>query len=137
MYNALTSERLECKLSTLPRLLCTAEYPTPWSQYLEQRAFGRYGEVSPVLLWVQVGQCRKKLLRCGIDVNPGPAHAVYFASYEATKHALGGNEGESHEHHPLAAGVLHSLSWFEDSLIQNSRQWCSSHNLERCADEPF
>lgn len=37
--------------------------------------------------------------------DAGPAHAVYFASYEATKHALGGNEGENHEHHPLAAGA--------------------------------
>lgn len=35
----------------------------------------------------------------------GPAHAVYFASYEAVKHALGGNEGGKDEHHPLAAGV--------------------------------
>ena len=47
-----------------------------------------------------------------LTAKPGPAHAVYFASYEATKHALGGNEGESHEHHPLAAGAhcLHSCS---------------------------
>lgn len=34
----------------------------------------------------------------------GPAHAVYFATYEAVKHAMGGNEGEKHDHHPLAAG---------------------------------
>ena len=32
----------------------------------------------------------------------GPAHAVYFATYEAVKQAMGGNEGN--EHHPLAAG---------------------------------
>ena len=38
------------------------------------------------------------------DHGLGPAHAVYFASYEATKHALGGNEGGSEEHHPFAAG---------------------------------
>lgn len=42
----------------------------------------------------------------GTDSVAGPAHAVYFASYEATKHALGGNEGGSEEHHPLAAGAL-------------------------------
>jgi len=41
----------------------------------------------------------------GTDSVTGPAHAVYFASYEATKHALGGNEGGSEEHHPLAAGA--------------------------------
>jgi hypothetical protein len=38
----------------------------------------------------------------------GPAHAVYFASYEAVKHAMGGNEGGKHEHHPLAAGMTSS-----------------------------
>ena len=32
----------------------------------------------------------------------GPAHAVYFATYEVVKQAMGGNEGT--EHHPLAAG---------------------------------
>lgn len=35
-------------------------------------------------------------------VRTGPAHAVYFATYEAVKQAMGGNEGA--EHHPLAAG---------------------------------
>lgn len=34
----------------------------------------------------------------------GPAHAVYFATYEAVKQAMGGNNGT--EHHPLAAGNL-------------------------------
>lgn len=34
---------------------------------------------------------------------PGPAHAVYFATYEVVKQAMGGNEGT--EHHPLAAGI--------------------------------
>ena len=36
----------------------------------------------------------------------GPAHAVYFATYEAVKHAMGGNNGN--EHHPLAAGMKDS-----------------------------
>ncbi|KAJ4291200.1 Fe(2+) transporter [Kalmusia sp. IMI 367209] len=40
-----------------------------------------------------------------VIVGAGPAHAVYFASYEATKHALGGNEGGSEEHHPFAAVI--------------------------------
>jgi hypothetical protein len=34
---------------------------------------------------------------------PGPAHAIYFATYEAVKHAMGGNQAGVH--HPLAAGV--------------------------------
>ena len=38
------------------------------------------------------------------DYGLGPAHAVYFATYEAVKQAMGGNNGI--EHHPLAAGEL-------------------------------
>ena len=37
----------------------------------------------------------------------GPAHAVYFATYEAVKHLMGGNKAGVH--HPLAAGK-HSTS---------------------------
>ena len=38
----------------------------------------------------------------------GPAHAVYFATYEAVKHLMGGNKAG--EHHPLAAGKLRPLT---------------------------
>lgn len=34
---------------------------------------------------------------------PGPAHAVYFGTYEAVKQKLGGNVGS--EHHPFAVGM--------------------------------
>lgn len=37
------------------------------------------------------------------DLDPGPAHAVYFATYEAVKHVMGGNQAGVH--HPLAAGM--------------------------------
>lgn len=43
---------------------------------------------------------RRQKLNCGA----GPAHAVYFATYEAVKQGMGGNNGT--EHHPLAAGKL-------------------------------
>jgi hypothetical protein len=36
----------------------------------------------------------------------GPAHAVYFATYEWVKHAMGGNAGLKTDHHPLAAGKI-------------------------------
>jgi hypothetical protein len=39
-----------------------------------------------------------------VVVGAGPAHAVYFATYESVKHAMGGNEGRAYQHHPLAAG---------------------------------
>lgn len=34
----------------------------------------------------------------------GPAHAVYFSTYEFVKQRLGGNEGI--EHHPFAVGEI-------------------------------
>lgn len=39
-----------------------------------------------------------------LNYGAGPAHAVYFATYEAVKQGMGGNNGT--EHHPLAAGKL-------------------------------
>ena len=73
----------------------------------------------------------------GADRAAGPAHAVYFASYEATKHALGGNEGGSDEHHPFAAGADNSLAtWSEVLLTGHSCQRCCSHDFQRRADEP-
>jgi hypothetical protein len=35
------------------------------------------------------------------DTFAGPAHAVYFATYEVVKQAMGGNAAG---HHPIAAG---------------------------------
>lgn len=37
-----------------------------------------------------------------VVVGAGPAHAIYFATYEAVKHVMGGNKVGTH--HPLAAG---------------------------------
>ena len=36
------------------------------------------------------------------DDTTGPAHAVYFATYEVVKQSMGGNASG---HHPLAAGI--------------------------------
>ncbi|KAI4655737.1 hypothetical protein J4E93_000452 [Alternaria ventricosa] len=54
-----------------------------------------------------------------VVMGAGPAHAVYFASYEATKHALGGNEGESHEHHPLAAAASGAAATISSDALMN------------------
>ena len=40
--------------------------------------------------------------RWWLNIETGPAHAVYFATYEAVKQAMGGNDRSTH--HPLAAG---------------------------------
>jgi hypothetical protein len=45
-----------------------------------------------------------KLDGANTDTALGPAHAVYFATYEAVKHLMGGNQAGVH--HPLAAGML-------------------------------
>lgn len=37
-----------------------------------------------------------------VDSTLGPAHAVYFATYEGVKQLMGGNQAGVH--HPLAAG---------------------------------
>ncbi|KFY34692.1 hypothetical protein V495_08128, partial [Pseudogymnoascus sp. VKM F-4514 (FW-929)] len=38
-----------------------------------------------------------------VVVGAGPAHAIYFATYEAVKHLMGGNQAGLH--HPLAAAT--------------------------------
>lgn len=35
--------------------------------------------------------------------DPGPAHAVYFGTYEFVKESAGGNKDDNH--HPFAAGI--------------------------------
>jgi Mitochondrial carrier protein len=69
-----------------------------------------------------------------VVVGAGPAHAVYFATYETVKHAMGGNEGGSNQHHPLAAGTQPA---FSTTLTPNSGQRRLGHNRERRADEPL
>lgn len=39
-----------------------------------------------------------------LNKSPGPAHAVYFGTYEAVKEFAGGNAQDG-KHHPLAAGT--------------------------------
>jgi asparaginyl-tRNA synthetase len=43
-----------------------------------------------------------------VVLGAGPAHAVYFATYESVKHSMGGNAGAHEEHHPLAAGMAYA-----------------------------
>jgi hypothetical protein len=55
----------------------------------------------------------------------GPAHAVYFATYEAVKHLMGGNQAGVH--HPLAAGNCNIYKFFflaKRILTFLSYQWC-------------
>jgi solute carrier family 25 (mitochondrial iron transporter), member 28/37 len=42
-----------------------------------------------------------------VIVGAGPAHAVYFGTYEVVKEMAGGNKTDG-KHHPLAAGMARS-----------------------------
>jgi len=54
-----------------------------------------------------VKQKKKVPRRQGAHICAGPAHAVYFATYEAVKHVMGGNQAGVH--HPLAAGMFETI----------------------------
>lgn len=52
-----------------------------------------------------------------VIVGAGPAHAVYFATYEAVKHAMGGNKAG--EHHPLAAATSGAAATIASDAFMN------------------
>lgn len=54
-----------------------------------------------------------------VVMGAGPAHAVYFATYEAVKHAAGGNEGGKHEHHPFAAALSGASATIASDALMN------------------
>lgn len=56
-----------------------------------------------------------------VVLGAGPAHAVYFATYEAVKHAMGGNAGAHQEHHPLAAGETFNGSISSSLLLMHTK----------------
>ncbi|KAG6044108.1 hypothetical protein E4U17_000683 [Claviceps sp. LM77 group G4] len=52
-----------------------------------------------------------------VIVGAGPAHAVYFATYEAVKHAMGGNRAGVH--HPLAAATSGAAATIASDAFMN------------------
>jgi solute carrier family 25 (mitochondrial iron transporter), member 28/37 len=84
---------------------------------------------------VIVGAGAVFLLGCGLDegltCDIGPAHAVYFGTYEAVKEFAGGNKDDNH--HPFAAGTWRSRtipvgSHFADTGTSSQRRM--RHHLE-------
>ena len=70
----------------------------------------------------------------------GPAHAVYFGTYEIVKEMAGGNVDDGH--HPLAAGNEMDHNWGATrsawlTLSSSSYEWSLRDNRQRCADEPI
>jgi Mitochondrial carrier protein len=70
-----------------------------------------------------------------VIVGAGPAHAVYFGTYEAVKELAGGNaEG----HHPFAAGMLglrYELRNMKDGTDFYSSKRSERDNCERRSHE--
>jgi hypothetical protein len=52
-----------------------------------------------------------------VVVGAGPAHAVYFATYEAVKHVMGGNQVGVH--HPLAAATSGACATIASDALMN------------------
>ncbi|MCJ1403391.1 Fe(2+) transporter [Xylographa trunciseda] len=52
-----------------------------------------------------------------VIVGAGPAHAVYFATYEAVKQAMGGNDRSTH--HPLAAATSGACATIASDALMN------------------
>ncbi|KAM7221475.1 mitoferrin [Rhypophila decipiens] len=52
-----------------------------------------------------------------VIVGAGPAHAVYFATYEAVKHLMGGNQAGVH--HPLAAATSGACATIASDALMN------------------
>lgn len=57
----------------------------------------------------------------------GPAHAVYFGTYEVVKDLAGGN-AEDGKHHPGAAGLL----WLQQELVDINTDLLSSSERRMC-----
>ncbi|ORY15801.1 mitochondrial carrier domain-containing protein [Clohesyomyces aquaticus] len=81
-----------------------------------------------------------------VVLGAGPAHAVYFASYETVKHALGGNEGGQEEHHPFAAAASGASATIASDALMNPfdviKQRMQLHgsvykSVPQCAREVF
>ncbi|KAK6952677.1 hypothetical protein Daesc_004968 [Daldinia eschscholtzii] len=62
-----------------------------------------------------------------VVVGAGPAHAVYFATYEAVKHVMGGNRAGVH--HPLAAASDALMNPFD--VIKQRMQIQNSSKMYR------
>lgn len=52
-----------------------------------------------------------------VVMGAGPAHAIYFATYESVKHNLGGNIGD--EHHPFVSGFAGACATTASDALMN------------------
>ncbi|KAI1001564.1 putative mitochondrial carrier [Podosphaera aphanis] len=68
-----------------------------------------------------------------VILGAGPAHAVYFATYEAVKHLMGGNQTGTH--HPLAAATSGACATIASDALMNPfdviKQRMQMHNSRK------
>ncbi|KAI6245901.1 hypothetical protein HI914_06124 [Erysiphe necator] len=68
-----------------------------------------------------------------VVVGAGPAHAVYFATYEAVKHLMGGNQTGAH--HPIAAVTSGACATIASDALMNPfdviKQRMQMHNSRK------
>jgi hypothetical protein len=98
-----------------------------------------YSGISNAMVTITKAEGFRSLWRgvSSVVVGAGPAHAVYFVTYESVKNAMGGHEGGSSQHHPLAAGIFHSkLCLFPNSHGFSCQRSLRNH-CQRCSHEPL
>ena len=61
--------------------------------------------------------CLREVPQADDGFDLGPAHAVYFATYEAVKHVMGGNRAGVH--HPLAAATSGACATIASDALMN------------------
>lgn len=107
-----------------------------------------YSSISNALATISKREGFRSLWRglSSVVLGAGPAHAVYFASYETVKHALGGNEGGKDEHHPIAAAASGAAATIASDALMNPfdviKQRMQMHgsiytSVPHCAREVF
>ncbi|KAI1371028.1 mitochondrial RNA-splicing protein MRS3 [Hypoxylon crocopeplum] len=88
-------------------------------QILNPSANAAYKGMIQSTLSIASGEGVLKLWRgmSSVVVGAGPAHAVYFATYEAVKHLMGGNRAGVH--HPLAAATSGACATIASDALMN------------------
>ncbi|KAI1338076.1 mitochondrial RNA-splicing protein MRS3 [Xylariaceae sp. FL0016] len=88
-------------------------------QIINPSANAAYRGMIQSTLRIASGEGVLKLWRgmSSVVVGAGPAHAVYFATYEAVKHLMGGNRVGVH--HPLAAATSGAAATIASDALMN------------------
>lgn len=90
-------------LNPTPSAVCNGIIQGGYRIISGEGLFSLWRGMSSVILGAGILTLSSTLIFGIINTEIGPAHAVYFATYEAVKHLMGGNQIGAH--HPIAAGL--------------------------------